>query len=374
VSAVLPLGLALVTPGGARFADGAISPASDRARARAAVATGDHLAAFPAIPRGGLALRHEQSGLVFTHWQLNGTVYRIAAVRPAAPPLEPGQPVTVVTGSCLFGAGTLAGTINGQPTALLAGLPQLADPPGVITSVDADPALHVYETETARVLGGFLRDLAALPGVGPVTVYCHIPVPEYRIWGADLTWRGLMTIAAYSGYSQAVAARGRAVTRAFAAAAGGRVTLHSGSPLTDRAWGLWGAATREVSARESADTTVGDLSNLSCASLYLAAARFAAVGGSALLIVENPDELPIWLTARRLGDCPAAAVRYIHPRLVATTRHACLYDVPAGKFKDLVRTPPLAGLGPAADPDGEDSGAQGSGEGKEQGEDHEHEQ
>ena len=299
-----------------------------------------YLAGFP-VEAGTLGVRH-LSGPVFTSLGLSGGQHLVGMGKSDPPPLEPGRRLTVVTGSCLFGLGTVTGWADGRPVPLLNLPRQLAEPPAVIHAVTTDPRPHIYERETTRVLGGFLRDLAALPGLGEVTVHFHVPHAEYWLWGVDALRRGLMTAPAFSAYERAIEHRVRMIGREFLCHLGGKVTLRTESPL-DWARYEWGAPWAAVGrhgqlwaqlAGFAGDDSLVELCNLSYVYAYLAAGRRARLMGESLMFAETPDEVPVWRRARMiaavLGEpLEDAAVCYVHPGLVATgVSPAYLYNVP----------------------------------------------
>lgn len=297
------------------------------------------------IGEGGIA--HERSGLVFAPVEVCGQRYMISTGRTSGPPVMPGQVIQAVTGVCLFGVGSVTAKINGEPWEMMGSYPHLAAiPPGVIDSIEVDPAPHLSEYLTTAMLGGFLRALAALPQTGKIRVFVHVPAPEYRLYGLWLRQQGLMTGEAFTAYDAAVEDRRAAVTEAFTSHIGGNVEVIASSPLTYARWagtasltGDWsgpmsdGDPLWQVLAKLREDDSLTSLAHASYAYAYLAAADRADNEHATLLLVENPDELPIY--PRSLDAAAAAGVGlnravglYIHPPQVPTEVGPYLYDLP----------------------------------------------
>ena len=297
------------------------------------------------IGEGGIA--HERSGLVFAPVEVCGQRYMISLGRTGGPPIVPGGLIQAVTGVCLFGVGAITARVSGEPWEMMGSYPHLAaTPPGVIDSIEVDPAPHLSEYLTTAMLGGFLRALAALPQTGKIRVFVHVPAPEYRLFGLWLRQQGLMTEQAFTDYDTAVEDRRAAVTEAFTSHIGSQVQVIASSPLTYARWagaasltGDWsgpmgdGDPLWRVLAKLREGDSLSDLAHCSYAYAYLAAAARADAEHAALLLVENPDELPIY--PRSLEAAEAAGVGldravgfYIHPPQVPTEPGPYLYDLP----------------------------------------------
>ena len=297
------------------------------------------------IGEGGIA--HERSGLVFAPLEVCGQRYMVSTGYTGGPPVVPGELIQAVTGVCLFGVGAITALVDGEPWEMMGSYPHLAaTPPGVIGSITVDPAPHLSEYLTTSMLGGFLRALAALPQTGKIRCFVHVPAAEYRLYGLWLRQQHLMTEDAFRAYDQAVEDRRAAVTEAFTSHIGDGVEVVAGSPLTYARWagtvsltGDWsgpmgdGDRLWQVLAKLREGDTLQDLAHCSYAYAYLAAAARADSEHAALLLVENPDELPIY--PRSLPAAEAAGVGlnravgfYIHPPQVPVEPGPYPYDLP----------------------------------------------
>lgn len=296
---------------------------------------------------GGGGIEHERSGLAFAPVEICGQTYMVSTGRTSGPPIVPGQLIQAVTGICLFGVGSITAMVGREPWEMMGSYPHLAAvPPGVVTSIEVDPAPHLSEHLTTVMLGGFLRALAALPQTGQIRVFVHVPAEEYRLFGLWLRQQGLMTKQAFTDYDTAVEDRREAVTQAFTACIGDRAEVICGSPLTWARWagkasltGDWsgpmssGDPLWRVLAMLRGDDSLQSLAHASYAYAYLAAALRADREHATLLLAENPDELPIY--PRSLAAAGKAGVGldravgfYIHPPQVPTECGPYLYDLP----------------------------------------------
>ena len=296
---------------------------------------------------GENGIEHERSGLTFAPVEICGQTYMISTGRTSGPPIVAGQLIQAVTGICLFGVGSVTARIRGTEWEMMGSYPHLAaTPPGVIDEIEVDPAPHLSEHLTTVMLGGFLRALAALPQTGKIRVFVHVPAPEYRLYGLWLRQRHLMTAEAFTAYDAAVEDRRKAVTEAFTSHLGDKVEIVCGSPLTWARWagaasltGDWSGAMSggdplwRVLAMVREGGSLQDLAHASYAYAYLAAALRADREHAALVLAENPDELPIYLrslpAAEKAGVGLGRAVGfYIHPPQVPTECGPYLYDLP----------------------------------------------
>jgi hypothetical protein len=350
-----------VAAGIARLGDSPITAAPAKGLARLEARLAAIFAGFPAVAVTGCGVRHDLSGLYFAGLRAGGNDYLAALGATSGPPLPAGLDVIAVTGRCMFGFGAITAWPGPQGLALLQQNNAFVDPGSPIEAISVDPRPHIYEAEGTARAGGFLRDLARVPGMGRVQVWAHIPVIEYQLHGLHLYSRGLMSADAYAAYRAAISERGRMLTQALAGQIGPAATFTAVAPLEwvrevktgpDPGADLWAAAARQPGQQLSGrlwrtlaelrpDDSLASLGHASYSHVYLAAAAVAARRCHALVLVEDADDEPLFRRTWTAADTAGVPLRqhavgfYLHPLLVALKAAPgsdghFLYNVPDG--------------------------------------------
>ncbi len=317
------------------------SAALRRVRARVGAVFQD----LPGVVAGERGVTHTKTGLTFVDLDMTapgggpGRRYLVGCGMAHGGALSPGQPVTVITGVCLFGTDAATGRCGAHTFPLT---DPGADLRGPAEDVTFNERLHVYEAESLARLTSFIGDLARQLGPGtPVHVRAHIPVPEYEAHGLSLYARGWLDAGALCSYRLAVRRRGRRLAGLLRDSLRGTCQVTAGSPMdwlgsTDT-WGtapaglatlLAGTARRQGRLWHdllagAAPPSFEALAFASYTHHYLAAARQAERQGAQLVAVENPDEAAIYRASLRAQHVTGVSMAgtvglYLHPRVVVT--------------------------------------------------------
>lgn len=328
--------------GQARYGNGAIaelSASSSPALRKAGIRIDAICRDMPDVLVGTSGVVHTATGMAFAELTLGESGYLLGCGRRQAGVLRPGRPLDIITGTCLFGADALTGTVSGCTY-------PVTDPPLVsgyagnaFEAILVDERPHVYEAEIVRRLGSFIRDLTAQMSSSPVRVKVHVPVPEYEMYGLSLYARGCLTRRQCDEYRDAVRRRGRQVTAVFLDYLSGIAEVSAGSPMSwlsgvdpysvppGEVAGLLhrAACGQDQLWRFLAEATDGQsfqaLNHASYAYQYLSAAQSVHSEGGQLAAVEDPDEIVIYRQAAvrqtATGISLNGCVRfYVHPGLV----------------------------------------------------------
>jgi hypothetical protein len=298
--------------------------------------------AFPDVITGEQGVRHEIGQLPFIDLTMMGTTHLVGCGEAGrAVPLSPEIPVDIVTGTCLFGAGSVLGWVDGAGWPMT--VPQAVekwDCAATISRVTTDSRLHVYELETLARLGSFIRDLTSLYGQSGSRVRAFIPLYEYEAYGLSLYARGVLSAKLYAQYRKAVRRRAWLISRMLRGRLRGAAAVTIDSPLSlirgldisrvppaglpqlvhdavCRQDPLW----RDLLAGQA--PSFETMINASYVYSYLAAVRAARRQRRQVVLVENPDEEPIGRHALKACDRTGISMDgtiafYVHPRVVVT--------------------------------------------------------
>jgi hypothetical protein len=309
--------------------------------------------AFPGVSVGDQGVRHEIGQLPFINLTMMGATHLVGCGEVGdAVPLSPRIPVDIVTGTCLFGAESVLGWVDGSGYPMtVRQVVETWDSAATISRVTTDNRLHVYELETLARLGAFIRGLTSLYGRDAIRVKAFIPLDEYLAYGLSLYARGVLSAKLYAQYRKAVQRRAWLVSRMLRNRLRGAAEVTADSPLrlirgldisrvppaalpqlvhdaVCRQDPLW----RDLLAGR--DPSFVTMINASYVYSYLAAVRAARQQRRQVVLVENPDEEPISRHALKAGERTGISMAgtiafYVHPRVVVTRL------APSGEFYDL---------------------------------------
>jgi hypothetical protein len=298
--------------------------------------------AFPAVIVGDQGVRHEIGQLPFIDLTMMGTTHLVGCGEAGrAVPLSPEIPVDIVTGTCLFGAESVLGWVDGSGYPMtIRQVVENWDSAATISRVTTDNRLHVYELEAVARLGTFIRGLTSLYGQSGIRVQAFIPLYEYEAYGLSLYARGVLSAKLYAQYRRAVRRRAWLISRMLRGRLRGTAEVTAGSPLSlirrldisrvppaglpqlvhdalRRQDPLW----RDLLT--GTDPSFETIINAGYVYAYLAAVRTARRQRRQVVLVEDPDEEPISRHALKASGRTGISMDgtiafYVHPRVVVT--------------------------------------------------------
>lgn len=190
--------------------------------------------AFPDVAVGDQGVRHEIGQLPFIDLTMMGATHLVGCGQAGeAVPLSPRIPVDIVTGTCLFGAESVLGWVDGSGYPMtIRQVVETWDCAATISRVTTDSRLHVYELETLARLGAFIRGLIRLYGRSAVRVRACIPLYEYEAYGLSLYACGVLSAKLYAQYRKVVRWRAWLISRMLRSRLRGGVEVTADSPLS----------------------------------------------------------------------------------------------------------------------------------------------